>query len=233
MDPAVVSGRPDTDWDLPEIYKPFIDNQYSSVEALMHRYVVDLNRDPAGKPLYNDQRYISSIVPLQTFAGQNIYREEPTEELIKQRVEKYFWTHHKNLEAVLREENTKLMVDAHSIARQVPSLFDGDLPDVILGNGGPLETAPLSWLQKGGSILQDQGFSVSLNSPFRGGWITRTYPNAIKGLATIQIEMCNDLYLENGGQNNQTPTKKLNKNKVIKLQKALNALLQVWGELAI
>ncbi len=240
MDPAVVASRPDTDWNLPEVYKPFIKARFSSVEALMHRYVVDLNRNPTGESLYSDNRYISQIVPKKTFSGENIYLNSARESNTAKRVEDFFWPHHRALEGILKKEETKLLVDAHSIARNVPSLFKGNLPDIILGNGAELETAPLSWLEQGAATLEKEGFSVSINTPFRGGWITRSYPERVSGLRAIQIEMCNDLYLDGDftGPTKQAQTstkgfKKTNKNKALKLQKALDLLLQVWNELAI
>jgi|GEM_PF-1281766 len=240
MHKDVVDQRPDTDWDLPSIYRPILEGKYPSQEALMHRYVVDLNRDPSGKSLYNDSRYISAIVPAKTFSEKDIYPTPPTQPQVEARVKKYFWSYHQELTENLKTNRTKLMIDAHSISRNVPSLFKGDLPDIILGNGGDLETAPIAWLEAGATALKKHGFSVAINEPFRGGWITRSYPTRIESLKTIQIEMCNDLYLQNpaGPQisKDANPLKSKgnwDKVKVSKLRRGLESLLLVWSELAI
>jgi N-formylglutamate amidohydrolase len=228
MNAPVVESRPDTDWDLPDIYEPILQNKYSSVEALMHRYVADLNRDPTGTALYSDNRFVSEVVPIKSFAEKSIYNSQPSKEERSKRIRSFFTAYHQNLESVLRSEGTKLLVDAHSISRKVPSLFDGDLPDLILGNGGDLETAPPKWLEKGAKILESHGFSVAINDPFRGGWITRSYPSKVAGLKTIQIEMCNDLYLREPAN---PVSGEWNEQRVQKLRLALQNLLDTWAQL--
>ena len=42
----------DTDWHIHQLYADLLDN-LSSVRTTIHRYVIDVNRDPSGQSLYS------------------------------------------------------------------------------------------------------------------------------------------------------------------------------------
>ena len=144
----------DTDWwlerlyDLPvfQLLKPTI------IRANLSRYVIDLNRDPAGVSLYPGQA-TSGLVPLETFDGEPIYRPEqaPDDSEIAERTEKYFWPYHCALSAeidrVHAAHGVAALYDCHSIRSVIPRLFDGELPVLNLGTNSGTACAP--WLSAG------------------------------------------------------------------------------------
>ena len=125
-----------------------------TIAANFSRYVVDLNRPPDGHNLYPGQD-TPGLVPLQTFAGEDIYDlgEAPGPQEISQRVEQFWRPYHERLSSTLEELRSKhgvaLLWEAHTIRSEVPRLFEGRLSDINLGtNGGtrvPRSSRRRSW----------------------------------------------------------------------------------------
>ena len=63
----------DTDWFVDQLYDFAPELGITMIVAQYSRYVVDLNRDPTGRPLYEDGRAITQLVPTHTFFGQPLY----------------------------------------------------------------------------------------------------------------------------------------------------------------
>ena len=62
----------DTDWHIHTLYAGLLDG-VTSVRTPIHRYVIDVNRDPSGESLYPGQN-TTGLCPLTDFDGRNIYR---------------------------------------------------------------------------------------------------------------------------------------------------------------
>ena len=59
--------------------------------------------------------------------------------------------------------------------------------DIVLGDLNGASCDP--WLtRKVKAIFESQGFSVSINKPFAGGFITKNYGNPKKSIHAIQID---------------------------------------------
>ena len=87
----------DTDWHIGRLYAGLA-LEATVVATPVHRYVVDANRDPAGKSLYPGQN-TTSLCPTTSFDGEPIYRpgEEPSTDEIEQRRRQYHQPYHEAL----------------------------------------------------------------------------------------------------------------------------------------
>ena len=80
----------DTDWFVDKLYDFAPALGITMIVAHYSRYVIDLNRDPSGKPLYADGRTTTQLVPTHTFFGQPLYPQMlPTDEDIQLRKERF------------------------------------------------------------------------------------------------------------------------------------------------
>ena len=190
---------PDTDWHVPRLYE-FLDKMRASrLEATHSRYVVDLNRPPNDEALYPGQKK-TGLVPTDTFAGEPLYRagQEPQDNEIPPR--RSFWQpYHDALAAELARlkaiHGSVILWDAHSIASEVPSLFEGRLPDFNLGTFDN-KSCDADIAAQVNAVAQHCGFTSVLNGRFKGGYITRHYGNPKKGVNAIQLEMAQTIYMD-------------------------------------
>jgi N-formylglutamate amidohydrolase len=194
----------DTDWFVDRLY-PFARELGASVlRARWSRYVVDLNRDPAGSSLYPGQR-TTAVCPVETFEGEALYAsgDEPDAAEIAHRCAAYFDPYH----AALRSEIDRvralhgyaLLIDAHSIWGRLPLLFEGELPDVNLGTNRGLAALP-EMARVASDVVFATPYSVVVDGRFTGGFITRTYGNPASGVHALQIELNQGTYLADGSR---------------------------------
>ncbi len=192
---------PDTDWHVEKLYDFAAELGAGLIAADHSRYVVDLNRDPSGKPLYPGADN-SEFVPLTTFAEQPIYRpgQQPDAVEITARREAYWQPYHDRLAAELARLKSTFGVavlwDGHSILSHVPRFFDGRLPDLNLGSAKDASAAPELVAQVMGVLGNADGFSSILNGRFTGGYITRHYGQPGDGVHALQLEMAEIAYLD-------------------------------------
>lgn len=191
----------DTDWDLNLLYDFASDLGITTIEAVYSRWVIDLNRTPQNKSLYNDGRIITSLCPSTDFFGKPIYispDKEPSEKEIQRRLDVYYQPYHDKIDSLLqelkKEFETVVFWDAHSIRRNVQTIQKEDFPDLILGNNDG-KTADSKIIKVALDSLNDSGLTVKHNTPFKGGYLTRSKGNPEKGIHAIQLEMSKDLYM--------------------------------------
>jgi len=174
--------------------------------AQWNRLVVDLNRSPSRR----DGR---GVVPHVDYHGRSIYRSGciPDEQEIERRLSEYYWSFHKRLVDSLKETDIKALFDCHSLNGTGPE----EAPDpgkrrndIILGNHGDDSgnmnqargsiTCPPETLRLIKKAFEKSGFSVSLNDPYPGGFITASHGKKLTdmGKIAVQIEINQDLYLE-------------------------------------
>jgi N-formylglutamate deformylase len=88
-----------------------------------------------------------------------------------------------------------LLWDAHSIASEVPSLFDGRLPDLNIGTNGDLSCA--ADIRASVSAAADASpYSWVANGRFRGGFITRNYGAPDECIHAMQLELTQRNYMD-------------------------------------
>jgi N-formylglutamate amidohydrolase len=198
MTPA---GRlmPDTDWHVAELYDFAREIGASLLVANYSRYVVDLNRPPTNESLYEGQ-VATGLCPLQTFAGEDIYRADPPDAgEAARRVATYWQPYHDRLGAALAAIREKhghaLLWDAHSIASRVPRLFDGELPELNIGTHGGRSCGPAQQVAVV-EAAEASPFSHVLNGRFQGGFITRQYGDPLNHVHAVQLEIAQRVYMD-------------------------------------
>jgi N-formylglutamate amidohydrolase len=196
------AGRalPDTDWHVRRLYD-FVDELNATVIAANYsRYVVDLNRSAEDDALYLG-RVSTGLCPASTFAGDALYVDGAPISATEQarRVALYWRPYHDKLRAVLRERVAQfgkvLLWDAHSIAGEVPRLFEGTLPELNIGSNAGLSCVP-EVSAAVHAVAESSRYSCVLNGRFKGGYITRHYGDPAAGVHAVQLEIAQRSYMD-------------------------------------
>lgn len=205
--PELRRAPDDTDWHLDRLYDFAPELGVTMIHARYSRWVIDLNRVPDGKPLYNDGRVITELCPTIDFLGDPIYIDEslePDDEEKERRLAAYYRPYHAQIDEVISELRSEfgsvIFWDGHSIRRSVPSISAEPFPDLILGNNDS-KTASEAVIDSALEALQAGPYNVSHNHPFKGGYLTRSKGDPSRGIHALQLEMSKDLYMD------QTETK--------------------------
>jgi N-formylglutamate deformylase len=192
---------PDTDWHVPLLYDFARHIGAGLIVAKHSRYVIDLNRDPSGKPLYPGADN-TELVPLTTFGRDAVYRSglAPDDDEVAQRVAR-FWRpyHHKvasELEALKARHGIAVLWDAHSIPSVVPRFFNGKLPDLNLGSAKGASAAPELVEAVTKVFKTTNAFSSVLDGRFTGGYITRRFGQPQSGVHALQLELGQAAYMD-------------------------------------
>jgi len=192
----------DTDWHVDCLYDFLEDLGAHVVQATHSRYVIDLNRDPEGRPLYPGASN-TELCPTSTFAEQPIYREGqlPDAAEVAERRLRFWQPYHDCLAATLQELRDRhgrvLLWDAHSICSQVPRFFEGRLPDLNLGSGGGVTAAaPIIEAVAAAAGMEGGGYSLAVDGRFKGGFITRHYGRPEAGRHALQMELSWATYMD-------------------------------------
>jgi N-formylglutamate amidohydrolase len=188
-----------TDWALHELYSFLPALGVDVIHATHHRFVVDLNRPPDARPLYPG-RFETGLVPTLSFQGEPIWRRPPSATEISRRLEQFHRPYHAALERRLNEKVARFghcyLIDAHSVESRASRLHGALTDDVYLGDRDRRTCDP-TFTDRVSALFQAQGLKVSLNEPYKGGYITAHYC-ALTGVQTLQIEMCQRLYMTEG-----------------------------------
>ncbi len=196
------AGRalPDTDWHVRELYSFVGELGASVIAANYSRYVVDLNRPATDEALYENQ-LATGLCPRKTFAGQDIYLDGQSVNEGEQhaRIPAYWQPYHDTIAERLQQSRDQfgyaLLWDAHSIAGEVPLLFDGKLADLNIGTNGDLSCATEITAAVSAAAAASPYSSVS-NGRFRGGHITRHHGAPEDGVHAIQLGLTQRNYMD-------------------------------------
>ena len=222
------AGRsiPDTDWHVADLYEFVKERGASMIVANYSRYVVDLNRPADDAAMYEGQ-LATGLCPLRTFSGTDIYLD-PIDIDHAARVATYWRPYHDQLAQTLTELRDQhgyaLLWDAHSIASQVPQLFDGELPVFNIGTwdghscGASLADAVVS-------VATQSEHDTVLNGRFKGGYTTRHYGNPDANIHAIQLELAQRAYMHER-------TLEYDRDKSAQLGATLAAMLDAFQEAA-
>lgn len=192
----------DTDWFVQDLYSFASELGITVVHAKYSRWVIDLNRDPDSKPLYNDGRIITGLTTTTDFFGESIYVDDdkiPDQTEVDRRLKSYYWPYYdavqKLLEERINEFGEVVLWDAHSIRRSVPTIRKEPFPDMILGtNDG--QSADQRIIDAALGTLRKGPFTVNYNDPFKGGFITRNFGKPEQKIHALQLEMNKILYMD-------------------------------------
>lgn len=188
----------DTDW-----YK---DRLYDFAKALgayiikphYNRYVIDLNRDPAGANLYPGANS-TELCPTTAFDLSALYKKgmQPSSEEIERRVALYWQPYHDALADTLANIKAKhgvaVLLEAHSIMSHVPRFFEGQLPDFNFGTASG-ESCSEQLIEQVESI-DFSPYSQVTNGRFKGGFITRHYGDPKNNIHALQLELSQATYM--------------------------------------
>ena len=133
------------------------------------RAVVDLNRA-------EDDRRPDGVVKTHTCFNVPVWRQPPGEPIVKALLATYYRPYHGRLSA-LAGQGARLAVDCHTMLAVGPPIGPGpgrERPHVCLGNADG--TCPDAWMACLARSFEEQfGARVTVNEPFRGGFITRSH----------------------------------------------------------
>ncbi|WP_102867081.1 N-formylglutamate deformylase [Pseudovibrio exalbescens] len=189
----------DTDWHVHDLYADLVPD-VTTVRTRIHRYVIDVNRDPTGTSLYPGQN-TTALCPLTDFDGSSIYQEgcEPSETEIERRRLVYNAPYHEALQAELDRVKTlhgfAILYDCHSIRSRVPFLFEGTLSDFNVGTNDGTTCDNRIEQHVIDACSRAESYTCILNGRFKGGWTTRHYGRPKEGLHAIQMELAQSSYM--------------------------------------
>ena len=205
-----------TEHDLFDDSDPFVIEMYDLGDKVQRviktdiaRAFVDLNRSLQDMPPSNPDGLIKSMTCYQ----KPIYikGKEPDESISNMLIEMYYKPYHKTIQKSIRELDLQLCLDCHSMASFAPNISpdknNSKRPLFCLSNQDG-KTSSNEMIE----ILADcisESFSIerneiSLNDPFHGGHITKTYGN--NPIPWIQIEMNRNQYLAESWFDDKTMT---------------------------
>lgn len=200
--PELIEKPDDTDWFVHRLYDFAPAMGITLIHATFSRWVIDLNRDPAGAPLYSDGRLITGLCPTTTFVGDPLYRDRRITvdaDEVKRRKELYFDPYHQRIkeevEALREQFGTVLLWDCHSIRQTVPSIQKEKFPDLILGDADGT-SASATLIERAISVLEGSTYTFNHNHPFKGGYITRHFGRPEQDVHALQLEMTKVNYMD-------------------------------------
>ncbi|MBR06913.1 MAG: N-formylglutamate deformylase [Rickettsiales bacterium] len=200
MKPEVIDNPDDADWFIDRLYDFAPSMGIQMITANYCRWVIDLNRDPDSKPLYNDGRVITGIVPHTNFNGESLYDgPTPDEQEISRRVEAYYRPYYQKVQQLLEDIKAQfgyaLLFDAHSIRKVVPGIRQEPFPDLILGDNDE-QSASKEIIRSAFNSLGIGKYNFQHNHPFKGGHITRYFGMPEKNIHALQLEMAKTNYMD-------------------------------------
>lgn len=171
-----------------------VEEQVSSTIA---RAFVDNSRSRDQLP----PEYPDGLIKSATCYNKPIYKEhrQPGPSTIELLINTYYAAYHERLLLALRNPNVVIALDCHSMAAIGPEVSPdagNERPLINLGDAEGTACPAHITEQLRRSFMEVFGFQgneVTINDPFKGGFITRNYGN--KPLPWIQIEMNRKLYL--------------------------------------
>ena len=167
------------------------------VSSTIARAFVDNSRSRDQLP----PEYPDGLIKSATCYNRPIYKEgkQPNREITNLLINKYYFSYHQKLDTALLNPKVVIGLDCHSMAEIAPEVSPdrgNERPLINLGDaeGTACGSEITECLRH--SFIEVFGFSeeaVTINKPFKGGFITRNYGN--NPTPWIQIEMNRKLYL--------------------------------------
>ena len=153
------------------------------------RAIVDLNRA-------EDDRRQDGVVKTDTCWSVPVYREPLRDDVISTLLDRYYHPYHLSLSEHGRNSNLRLAVDCHTMAAAGPPVGPdpgSERPWICLSDADG--TCPRLWTETLKTCLDELiDGPVTINDPFRGGFITRFHASEMPWL---QLEMSRGQFLSN------------------------------------
>jgi N-formylglutamate amidohydrolase len=183
------------------------------MRAHFPRCYVDVNREPyeldprmfEGRlPSFANTRSMRVAGGLGTVArvvgdAQEIYGKRiPVDDAIR-RIESLYKPYHRALRRLFtrvhRDFGTAVLIDCHSMPSTAGAKDERPRADVVLGDRYGTSCVGLV-AETIETTLREQGYAVSRNKPYAGGFITEHYGNPAVGLHAVQLEINRALYMD-------------------------------------
>jgi N-formylglutamate amidohydrolase len=208
----MVSLRRSEDCFVDELAAGVVARGYPLMRAHFPRCYVDVNREPyeldprmfhGRLPSFANTRSMRVAGGLGTVArvvgdAQEIYDRRLSVDDALLRIESLYKPYHRALrKLVMRVQHdfgAAILVDCHSMP-SVTGRDDRPRADIVLGNRYGTSCAAIV-IDVMGSAFREQGYDVSYNKPYAGGFITEHYGNPGAGLHAVQIEFNRALYMD-------------------------------------
>ena len=198
---APARAVPDTDWHVARLYAFARELGASMIVPRFSRYVIDLNRSEDDVSLYPGQN-TTGLCPIVRFSGDPVYLlgQEPSEEEVRARVERYWRPYHVALRAELERIHAAhgrvVLWEGHSIRGELPFLFEGRLPDLNLGTAAGASCSQALQAQLEALLAAQDDYDFVVNGRFKGGYITRHYGDPANGIDAVQLEIGQRNYMD-------------------------------------
>jgi N-formylglutamate deformylase len=198
--------RANADLAVDRLYEGAVHAGATLLVANVSRFVVDLNRATTDvdtlsvpdhpEPLADARR---GLVWRVATCGRPVLARPLTMGELERRVARFHAPYHDALATLLHEVRARfgfaILIDGHSM----PSLGRGGngarrIADVVPGwlGGGSCDAA---LLRLACEHFDRRRYTVAVDDPYKGGFITRHYGNPHEGFHALQIEVSRDLYM--------------------------------------
>ena len=196
-----------------ELILGVLERGHPVMRAHFPRCYVDVNREPyeldprmfEGRlPSFANTRSMRVAGGLGTVArvvgdAQEIYSKRiPVDDAIR-RIESLYKPYHRALRRLFtrvhRDFGAAVLVDCHSMPSTAGAKDERPRADIVLGDRYGTSCVPVV-AEIIESTLREQGYVVSRNKPYAGGFITEHYGNPAVGLHAVQLEINRALYMD-------------------------------------
>ena len=183
---------------------------FTVLQSNISRVVIDLNRNineidskiiknlpPDIEIVLSDKvRAGIGLFATKDASGNEIYDEKLDWLEVKDRINNYYLPWHNSLKIAAKNLSTKfnrvLIIDMHSMPSE--TTYNNKLADFVIGNNFGKSSSNIT--QKILSrVIESYGYSVSINDPYSGGYITKNYSSTDENIQCIQLEIKKSLYM--------------------------------------
>ena len=190
---------------IAELYAPVVDLGAPLLAAKFPRCFVDVNRAPDELPYAWTQETSGSspraeaglgVVPTMLSETTEIYKKPLSYRAARARLTALYHPYHDALQELITETSlgfgSALLIDCHSMPGFAP--MGSRRPDIILGDrfGASCHPETIARIEQ---AFRRQGYNVTRNYPYAGGYVTQHYGQPHAGIEVVQIEINRDLYL--------------------------------------
>lgn len=160
------------------------------------RAVIDLNRPP-------DDFSMDGVIKTHTCQMVPVYQKQPDAATITSLLENYYYPYHQALTRYAETHKNRciLALDCHTMLAVSPPVDKQPgikRPRVCLSNA--YGTCNTEWIEgMADCFIRHFGNSVTINDPFKGGYITRTHG---REMPWIQIEISREPFMTDNEKNN-------------------------------
>lgn len=201
----LISLRRNEDAFIDELFAPAIESGAPLLSAQFPRCFVDVNRAPDEVPCewsgFREQVSPRAnaglgVIPTMLSESVSIYKKPLSGKVVKTRLQALYHPYHDALQELITEASLQfgsaLLIDCHSMPGFAP--MGSRRPDIILGDRFGVSCHP-DTITRVEMAFRQQGYSVTRNYPYAGGYVTSHYGKPDMGIEALQIEINRDLYL--------------------------------------